>query len=81
HLADRAAVIADGRLLDLAPIDELGGAAARTPRVRWTSGHEQHDERTTDPAALIRASTDPMHDLEVIRPSLEDVYLEMVGSK
>ncbi|MFJ3380293.1 ABC transporter ATP-binding protein [Curtobacterium sp. NPDC090217] len=81
HLADRAAVIADGRLLDIAPIDELGGAEARTPRVRWTSDNEQHDERTNDPAVLIRASTDPMHDLEVIRPSLEDVYLEMVGSK
>jgi len=82
QLADRAAVIADGKLLDLAPIDEIGGAEARTPRVRWRDddgGH--HDERTTDPTALIRSSTAPMHDLEVIRPSLEDVYLDMVGQK
>ncbi|PZE64221.1 ABC transporter ATP-binding protein [Curtobacterium sp. MCLR17_059] len=82
QLADRAAVIADGKLLDLAPIDEIGGAEARTPRVRWRDddgGH--HDERTTDPAALIRSSTTPMHDLEVIRPSLEDVYLDMVGQQ
>ncbi|PZF00645.1 ABC transporter ATP-binding protein [Curtobacterium sp. MCLR17_040] len=82
QLADRAAVIADGKLLDLASIDEIGGAEARTPRVRWRDddgGH--HDERTTDPTALIRSSTTLMHDLEVIRPSLEDVYLDMVGQK
>jgi ABC-2 type transport system ATP-binding protein len=82
HLADRAAVIADGKLLDLAPIDEIGGAEARTPRVRWRDdGGGHHDERTIDPTALIRSSTTPMHDLEVIRPSLEDVYLDMVGQK
>ncbi|MFK4483303.1 ABC transporter ATP-binding protein [Curtobacterium sp. AB7] len=82
QLADRAAVIADGKLLDLAPIDEIGGTEARTPRVRWRDdGGERHDERTTDPTALIRSSSTPMHDLEVIRPSLEDVYLDMVGQK
>jgi ABC-2 type transport system ATP-binding protein len=82
QLADRAAVIADGKLLDLAPIDEIGGTEARTPRVRWRDdGGQRHDERTTDPTALIRSSTAPMHDLEVIRPSLEDVYLDMVGQK
>ncbi|MFJ4073630.1 ABC transporter ATP-binding protein [Curtobacterium sp. NPDC089991] len=82
QLADRAAVIADGTLLDIAPIDEIGGAEARTPRVRWRDdAGDLHDERTTDPTALIRNSTAPMHDLEVIRPSLEDVYLGMVGQK
>lgn len=82
QLADRAAVIADGKLLDLAPIDEIGGTEARTPRVRWRDDDGgPHDERTTDPTALIRSSTTPMHDLEVIRPSLEDVYLDMVGQQ
>ncbi|WP_228517948.1 ABC transporter ATP-binding protein [Curtobacterium sp. VKM Ac-1376] len=81
QLADRAAVIAAGKLLDLAPIDEIGGAEARTPRVRWRDDGGHHDERTTDPTALIRTSTTPMHDLEVIRPSLEDVYLDMVGQQ
>ncbi|KQS08328.1 ABC transporter [Curtobacterium sp. Leaf183] len=82
QLADRAAVIADGRLLDIAPIDELGGSEARTPRIRWRddSGAE-HEERTDDAARLIRSSTEPMHDLEVIRPSLETVYLEMVSTR
>ncbi len=82
QLADRAAVIAEGKLLDLAPIDEIGGTEARTPRVRWRDDDgTRHDERTTDPTALIRSSTMLMHDLEVIRPSLEDVYLGMVGQR
>ncbi len=82
HLADRAAVIADGRLLDIAPIDEIGGAAARTPRVRWRDDvGEPHERRTNEPTALIRSTPEPMHDLEVIRPSLEDVYLGMVGHR
>lgn len=80
HLADRAAVIADGTLLDIAPIDEIGGAEARTPRVRWRDdAGQRHEQRTHEPSALIRSTPDPMHDLEVIRPSLEDVYLGMVG--
>ncbi len=80
HLADRAAVIANGQLRALAPIDELGGTEARTPRVRWRdAGGTRHEERTPDPVARIRSTTTPMLDLEVIRPSLEDVYLEMVA--
>jgi ABC-2 type transport system ATP-binding protein len=82
HLADRAAVIADGTLLDIAPIDEIGGAEARTPRVRWRDdAGQRHEQRTHEPTALIRSTPDPMHDLEVIRPSLEDVYLGMVGQR
>ncbi|MDM7891388.1 ABC transporter ATP-binding protein [Curtobacterium caseinilyticum] len=80
HLADRAAVIADGTLIDIAPIDQIGGAAARTPVVRWRDdGGAVHERRTSDPAALVRSTTDPMHDLEVIRPALEDVYLAMIA--
>ncbi|OIH92848.1 ABC transporter ATP-binding protein [Curtobacterium sp. MCBA15_001] len=82
QLADRAAVIADGRLLDVAPIDEIGGAEARTPRIRWRDDTGAvHEERTSDAADRIRSTTEPMHDLEVIRPSLESVYLEMVGNR
>ncbi|MGN8050601.1 ABC transporter ATP-binding protein [Curtobacterium sp. 22159] len=79
HLADRAAVIANGRLLDVAPIDEIGGTEARTPVLRWRDdAGVQHEERTHDAAARIRATVGPMYDLEVIRPSLEDVYLTMI---
>lgn len=81
HLADRAAVIASGRLLDIAPLDEIGGREARTPIVRWRdAAGTRHEERTSDPVSFIRTRTeDGFTDLEVIRPSLEDVYLEMVA--
>ncbi len=81
HLADRAAVIASGRLLDIATIDEIGGREARTPIVRWRdAAGTRHEERTSDPVSFIRTRTeDGFTDLEVIRPSLEDVYLEMVA--
>jgi ABC-2 type transport system ATP-binding protein len=50
--------------------------------VRWRDEAGQaHDERTSDPAGLVRSTTAPMNDLEVIRPSLEDVYLGMVGQR
>ncbi|GGK96886.1 ABC-2 type transport system ATP-binding protein [Curtobacterium luteum] len=82
HLADRAAVIADGRLLDVAPIAELGGEAARTPLIRWRDdAGTLHEERTHHTTQWIRSTSEPMHDLEVIRPSLEDVYLDMVGTR
>lgn len=79
HLADRAAVIVGGQLLDVAPIDEIGGAAARTPLVRWRDDASvQHEERTDHPTEHIRRHPGPMHDLEVLRPALEDVYLSMI---
>jgi len=82
HLADRAAVVAGGRLLDTAPIDAIGGAEARTPIVRWRDDTgTTHEHRTEDPVTLIRTRSEhaTLHDLEVVRPSLEDVYLGMVA--
>lgn len=83
QLSDRAGVIAGGRLIDIGAIDEIGGADARVPLVRWrdASGVRQQ-RRDQQPAAFVASL---MHDLggepadlEVIRPSLEDVYLDLV---
>ncbi|WP_066520707.1 ABC transporter ATP-binding protein [Curtobacterium ammoniigenes] len=80
QLATRAAVIDHGRIVDIAPIDRLGGEAARVPLVRWRDDAGFHEERSASPVQLIRALTDTgtIEDLEVIRPSLEDIYLEMI---
>lgn len=83
QLADRAGVIAGGRIVALGGIDEIGGAAARVPIVRWKdAAGTVHEERTDAPgvrvAALI-AEYGELDALEVVRPSLEDVYLDLIA--
>jgi ABC-2 type transport system ATP-binding protein len=84
QLADRVAVIAAGKLVEIGPVDTIGGAEARIPIVRWRDGAGLHQERTLEPAALaarlFAATNGEPRDLEILRPSLEDVYLGLVGS-
>jgi ABC-2 type transport system ATP-binding protein len=81
QLADRGGIIAGGELVAIGAIDELGGADARVPIVRWLENGVQRQERTTEPGALVArlAAAGEPERLEVIRPSLEDIYLELVG--
>ncbi len=82
-LADRAAVINGGRIIDIGPVGELGGEEARVPIVRWRQGGKLNEERTQEPAALVsklqRELGGEPEGLEVIRPSLEDIYLQLLG--
>jgi ABC-2 type transport system ATP-binding protein len=84
HLADRAAVINGGRIIDIGRIDEIGGAEARMPVVRWRHSGVQHERRTTQPGQVVAALYADIGGepdaLEVIRPSLEDIYLSLVGA-
>jgi ABC-2 type transport system ATP-binding protein len=85
QLSDRAAVIAGGQLVEIAPITEIGGADARVPVVRWREASEMREQRTTQPATFVaglvaRLGGEP-EGLEVIRPSLEDIYLGMLASQ
>ena len=83
HLSDRAAVIAGGKLVDIGRIDEIGGKEARVPRVRWSDSSGDHEERTESPAALVAqlfqsaGGVEPRN-LQIQRPSLEDIYLDLV---
>jgi ABC-2 type transport system ATP-binding protein len=83
QLSDRAGVIAGGTLIDIGPIDEIGGADARIPVVRWRDSSGAHEERTTQPAGVVarlaKSEGGEPRDLEVVRPSLEDIYLDLVG--
>jgi len=80
-LADRVAVIADGRVRALGTTAELRATAGDEVEVVWRDGRE----RTELPTALItRLSTEydgEVPGLSVNRPSLEDVYLSMIGAK
>ena len=82
QLGDRAAVIARGTIIDQGTIDEIGGADARVPLVRWRDGSGRHEVRTAEPAALVQRLATTIgaepDGLEILRPSLEDIYLSLV---
>ena len=83
ELSNRAAVIAKGTLVDIGQIGAIGPADARIPLVRWHAADGMHEVRTTEPATLV-ASLVAEHggeprDVEIVRPSLEDVYLQLIG--
>ena len=83
QLSDRAAVVAGGELIDIGPVHTLGSAEARVPIVRWRENGELREERTADTgravAALVARLGEPA-DLEIVRPSLEDIYLDLVST-
>lgn len=84
QLGDRAGIVAGGRLISSGSINDIGGTDARVPLVRWRDGSGRvREERTNRPAQVVadltasRNGAEP-DDLEIIRPSLEDVYLSLV---
>lgn len=83
QLGDRAGIIAGGTLIDIGDINEIGGAEARIPIVRWEDANGPQERRTDEPGALVaqlmKSGREPLN-LEVVRPSLEDVYLELVSA-
>src|SRR5919201_2042057 len=88
-LADRVAIIKDGRILADGPPSELGVGASSRYRVTWRDGHgEAHERVTDDPTTLLARLTsealargERLDELSVTRPSLEDVYLELTADK
>ncbi|MBC7518229.1 MAG: ABC transporter ATP-binding protein [Microbacteriaceae bacterium] len=85
QLGDRAAVISGGTVIAQGRIDEIGGPDALTPVVRWRDDSgTKRSERAAEPAAFVaelhaRVGREP-DALEIIRPSLEDIYLDLVGA-
>ena len=83
ELSDRAGIIVGGKLIDIGAIGELGGPAARIPVVRWQDADGvQQESRTETPARLVAQLARDLGgepaELQVIRPSLEDIYLGLV---
>ena len=82
-LADRVGVIARGRLVDVAVPSELGGRGRAPAVVTWTEDGVRRTQATAAPTGFVRelAARFPgeVPDLAVARPTLEDVYLQMIG--
>jgi ABC-2 type transport system ATP-binding protein len=85
-LADRVAIIKDGRILAEGAPGDLGAGTARS-RVSWRDpAGELHERETEDPTTLLHELTgaalargERLNELSVTRPSLEDVYLELTA--
>jgi ABC-2 type transport system ATP-binding protein len=85
-LADRVAIVKDGRVLAIGPPRELGVGAAHY-RVAYRNGLGELVERQTDdPTKLLHELTaealqrgERLEELSVGRPTLEDVYLELTA--
>lgn len=85
QLADRVVVVRDGVVVASGTPETLGGPEARTPVVAWDDGGVRRTERTDRPTAAVArliASAGPdgeVPGLAVTRPTLEDVYLSLIG--
>jgi ABC-2 type transport system ATP-binding protein len=86
-LCDRVAIVKDGRVLATGAPAELDSGAARY-RVSWRGPDgETQTRETPDPTALLHQLTsaalahgEALRDLTVSRPTLEEVYLELVSA-
>ena len=82
-LADRVAVINNGVIIEVSTPAELGGRATSQATVTWRDGETVKSERSDNPTELVTKLSShfggEVPELVVSRPSLEDIYLEMIG--
>jgi len=85
ELADRVAIVKEGRIVAEGPPDRLGPASSRY-RVSYISDGGRVEHQTDDPTELLHrltrdalAAGERLEGLEVTRPTLEEVYLELTA--
>jgi ABC-2 type transport system ATP-binding protein len=85
ELADRVAIVKDGRIVAEGPPDQLGPGSSRY-RVSYLSDGRRVEHQTDDPTELLHRLTrdalargERLEGLEVTRPTLEEVYLELTA--
>ena len=88
ELADRVAIIKDGRILAVGAPRELGVDSARRVRITYRDAAtgELVEHITDDPTRLLHELTgealargEQLEELHVTRPSLEEIYLELTA--
>jgi ABC-2 type transport system ATP-binding protein len=82
-LADRVAVINNGKIIEISTPAELGGRATSKALVSWRDGENIRTEATDNPTSVVTRLAaqfgTEIPELTVTRPSLEDIYLSMIG--
>jgi ABC-2 type transport system ATP-binding protein len=88
RLADRVAVIAAGEVVARGTPEDLGDRESRPARISYRENGRQVELETDDPVRALNELTGralaegaELEGLEVRRPSLEDVYLELTRSE
>lgn len=85
ELADRVAVITAGKIVEVSTPALLGGRSTAKATVSWmgTSGleSEESDNPTAVVAKLAAQFAGDIPELVITRPSLEDIYLKMIGGQ
>ena len=82
-LADRVGVLAAGKIVALGAPATLGGRALADAHVSWDTPGGRRTVSTTEPTRVVvqlAAEHGDLPGLTVTRPSLEDVYLELIGA-
>jgi ABC-2 type transport system ATP-binding protein len=84
-LSDRVAIVKEGRIVAEGPPDQLGPGASRY-RVSYLSDGRRVEHQTDDPTELLHRLTrdalargERLEGLDVSRPTLEEVYLELTA--
>ncbi|WP_166349946.1 ATP-binding cassette domain-containing protein [Phytoactinopolyspora limicola] len=83
HLANRVAVIVGGRIVALDTPASLGGRDRDHAIVRWHGADGRHEVTTAEPTRVVNELTTTFDGeipgLTITRPTLEDVYLRLIG--
>jgi len=82
-LADRVAVISAGKIIEVSTPALLGGRSTAKATVQWQGTDGVQSEESNNPTAVVTKLAAQFNgeipDLTITRPSLEDIYLKMIG--
>jgi len=83
ELADRVAVITAGKIIEVSTPALLGGRSTAKATVSWMGPAGIQSEESDNPTAVVTKLAaqfnDEIPELTITRPSLEDIYLKMIG--
>lgn len=84
ELADRVAVMNKGEILEISTPALLGGRATSKAIITWRENGQVKSEESATPTEFVHSLSSRLGgeipELTVRRPSLEDIYLSMIGA-
>jgi ABC-2 type transport system ATP-binding protein len=85
ELADRVAVITAGKIVEVSTPALLGGRSSAKATVSWLGRSGLESEESDNPTAVVAKLaaqfSGDIPELVITRPSLEDIYLKMIGGR